>query len=117
MVAYIVLRFARECRSVVVRISVRFGTQMTLRQNKPLRSLGIYTLRSETLILLKRSEELSFLFSEANWQWCGPVNYRVSHGGIYRQGLSTGLTDEDLVDTGKTAKPRTHSFRIKGEIH
>jgi hypothetical protein len=82
---------------------------MTIRKNKPLRSLGIYTLRTETLILLKRSEELSFLFSEANWQWHGPVNYRVSHGNIYLRGQSTGLTDEDLVDTGKTANAPAHS--------
>jgi hypothetical protein len=95
MVAYIVLNFSRECQSVVVLI-------VTLRSNKALRNFGIYTLRTETLILLKRSEELSFLFSEANWQWHGPVNYRVSHGDIYCRGESTGLTDEDLIDTGNT---------------
>ena len=65
---------------------------MTLRNNKALRSLGIYTLRAETLILLKHSEEVSFLFSEENWQLHGRVNYRVSHGRIYSRGESTGLT-------------------------
>jgi hypothetical protein len=88
---------------------------MTLRKNKALRTLGIYTLRTETFILLKRSEELSFLFSAANWQWHGPVNYRVSHGGIYRRGESTGLTDEDLTDTGNTANARARSLLINGE--
>ena len=88
---------------------------MTLRNNKTLRSLGIYTLRAETLILLKRSEELSFLFSEANWQLHGHVNYRVSHGHIYRHGESTGLTDEDLMDTGNTWNAWTHSILINGE--
>lgn len=78
---------------------------MKLRENKPLRSLGIYRLRDETLILVKRSEELSFLFSPQNWKLHGPVDYRVSHGNIYCLGQSTGLTDEDLVDTGQTAKP------------
>lgn len=80
---------------------------MKLRPNKALRSRGIYKLGDKTLILLKRSEELSFLFTEENWAFHGPVDYRVSHGGIYRRGQSTGLTDEDLVDTGNTAKPAT----------
>jgi hypothetical protein len=83
---------------------------MTLRNNKPLRSLGIYRLGVETLVLLKRSEEVSFLFSEANWRWHGPVSYRVSHGHIYRRGEPTGLTDEDLVDTGKTANAPARSI-------
>ena len=77
-------------------------------RNKPLRSLGIYTLRDKTLILLKRSEQLSFLFSEGNWNFRGAVDYRVSHGKIYCHGTSTGLTDEDLVDTGETATEPTH---------
>ena len=85
---------------------------MKLRQNKPLRSLGIYQLRGETLILVKRSEEVSFLFSPQNWRLHGPVDYRVSHGGIYCRGQSTGLTDEDLVDTGKTANPTTLSILL-----
>lgn len=88
---------------------------MTLRKNKTLRNLGIYTLRAEMLILLKRSEELSFLFSEANWRWHGRVNYRVSHGGIYCRGESTGLTDEDLIDTGNTWNAWTRSIRFDGE--
>ena len=96
----------RECGSVVVL--------MALRSNKALRNLGIYTLRGETLILLKRSEELSFLFSEANWRWHGSVNYRVSHGRIYCRGVSTGLTDDDLVDTGKTANAPSRSILING---
>ena len=85
---------------------------MKLRQNKPLRSLGIYKLRDKSLILLKRSEELSFLFSPQNWNLHGPVDYRVSHGNIYCRDQSTGLTDEDLVDTGKTANPTTLSILL-----
>ena len=52
MAAYIVLHPRRECGSVVVL--------MALRTNKPLRNLGIYKLRGEAFILLKRSEALSF---------------------------------------------------------
>jgi hypothetical protein len=85
---------------------------MKSRQNKPLRSLGIYKLRDKSLILVKRSEELSFLFSPQNWNLHGPVDYRVSHGNIYCRGQSTGLTDEDLVDTGKTANPTTLSILL-----
>ena len=88
---------------------------MKLRQNKPLRSLGIYNLRDETLILVKRSEELSFLFSPHNWKLHGPVDYRVSHGNIYCCGQYTGLTDEDLVDTGQTANPPTLSILLNGK--
>ena len=77
---------------------------MKLRSNKPLRNLGIYTLRDKTLILFKRSEVLSFLFTEESWNLRGPVDYRVSHGGIYRHGMFTGCTDEELLDTGLTAK-------------
>lgn len=76
---------------------------MTLRPNKPLRNHGIYTLRDKTLILLKRSENLSFLFREQTWRLRGAVDYRVSHGRIYCHGQSTAFTDEDLVDTGMTA--------------
>jgi hypothetical protein len=87
---------------------------MKLRQNKPLRNLGIYTLRDKTLILLKRSDVLSFLFTEQNWKLHGPVEYRVSHGGIYASGRSTGLTDEDLRDTGMTADAPKLSALIGG---
>ena len=86
---------------------------MTLRQNKPLRNLGVYKLRDKTLVLLKRSEELSFLFSLEGWQLHGPVNYRVSHGSIYRHGELTMLTDEDLSDTGITANPPRLSVLLK----
>ena len=78
---------------------------MKLRQNIPLRSYGIYTLHQKTLILLKRSEDLSFLFTPKNWNFHGPVDYRVSHGAIYRRGEATGFTDADLVDTGTSAGP------------
>jgi hypothetical protein len=78
---------------------------MKLRPNKPLRDLGIYKLRDKTLILLKRSNELSFLFTHEKWHRHGPVDYRVSHGRIYCHGELTLLTDEDLFDTGMTAKP------------
>jgi hypothetical protein len=77
---------------------------MTLRSNKPLRNLGIYKLQDQAFVVLKRSEELSFLFSERNWTLHGPVDYRVSHGNIYSHGSSTTWTDEHLVDTGMTAK-------------
>ena len=79
---------------------------MTLRTNKPLRNLGIYLLQGKKLVLLKRSEELSFLFSERNWIFRGPVDYRVSHGGIYFHGGLTHWTDDDLLDTGITAQWR-----------
>ena len=78
---------------------------MKLRPNKSLRNYGIYLLGEKTLILFKRSDELSFLFSEESWNFRGPVDYRVSHGAIYRHGSKTGCTDEDLLDTGLTAKP------------
>jgi len=48
---------------------------------------------------------LSFLFSQESWDFHGAVDYRVSHGNIYHHGELTGLTDEDLFDTGITAKP------------
>jgi hypothetical protein len=48
--------------------------------NKPLRNLGIYTLHDERLILVKRSEEVAFLFTEQTWFFYGPVDYRVSQG-------------------------------------
>jgi len=84
---------------------------MNLRQNKALRSLGIYKLHEKTLVLLKRSEELSFLFTLQNWNFHGPVDYRVSHGNIYCRGELTGLTDEDLVDTGTSVNtPRLKTF-------
>jgi hypothetical protein len=79
---------------------------MTLRPNKPLRNLGIYQLHGKKLILLKRSEELSFLFNERNWIFRGLVEYRVSHGGIYHHGELTMWADEDLVDTGITTRWR-----------
>ena len=78
---------------------------MHFRPNRPLRNLGVYKLRDQRLILLKRSDVLSFLFSFENWQLHGPVDYRVSHGYIYSHGELTHLTDEDLSDTGMTANP------------
>lgn len=83
-------------------------------QNKSLRHLGLYILRGKTLVLVKRSEELSFLFSEENWNYHGPVDYRVSHGNIYDRGELTTLTDEDLVDTGLTANSPSLSNLIDG---
>jgi len=83
-------------------------------QNKSLRHLGIYLLRDKTLVLHKRSESLSFLFSEENWIYRGPVDYRVSHGNIYFHGELTTLTDEDLVDTGLTANAPGLSSLIDG---
>ena len=76
---------------------------MKSRQNRPLRNLGIYLLGDKTLILVKRSEKLSFLFTEENWNFRGPVDFRVSHGNIYNHGEATPWTDEDLVDTGMKA--------------
>ena len=87
---------------------------MKLRQNKPLRNLGIYKLRDKTLVLLKRSEELAFLFSLQGWQLHGPVDYRISHGNIYCRGAITALTDEDLFDTGITANPPSLSDLLDG---
>lgn len=77
---------------------------MSLRSNRPLRDHGVYLLNDLELILLKRSENLSFLFSRENWWLHGPVDYRVSHGMIFERGRSTKWTDENLFDTGKTAK-------------
>jgi len=85
---------------------------MKQRINKPLRDLGIYKLCDKTLILLRRSDVLSFLFTPDGWDRHGPVDYRVSHGQIYRHGELTTLTDEDLVDTGLTAKPPTLSVLL-----
>jgi hypothetical protein len=87
---------------------------MKSQQNKPFRNLGVYTLRDKTLILLKRSECLAFLFSLHNWNLHGPVSYRVSHGDIYCRGELTQFTDEDLLDTGTTAKPPTLSILVNG---
>jgi len=86
---------------------------MKLRPNKPLRDLGIYKLRDKTLIVLKRTEVLSFLFSLDNWNFHGPVDFRVSHGNIYAHGELTHLTDEDLFDTELTAKPPRLSILLK----
>ena len=86
---------------------------MQFRQNRPLRNFGIYEFRGKNLILLKRSEELSFLFSPANWKLHGPVDYRVSHGSIYQRGQWTVWTDEDLVDTGTTADPSSLDILMK----
>jgi hypothetical protein len=87
---------------------------MELRRNKSFRNLGVYTLSDKTLILLKRSEFLSFLFSLQNWNLHGPVDYRVSHGNIYYHGQRTQFTDEDLLDTGTTAKQPTLSILLNG---
>lgn len=89
---------------------------MKLRPNKPLRTLGIYTLRDETLILVKHSKDVSFLFSQENWNLHGPIDYRISHGVIYRRGQDTGLTDQDLVDTGKTSNLPTRSTFLNEAI-
>lgn len=78
---------------------------MKLPPNKPLRNLGIYKLQGQTLVLVKRSEELAFLFTPEKWDLHGPVAYRVSHGDIYSHGELTMLTDADLFDTGMTANP------------
>ncbi len=78
---------------------------MKSRYNKPLRNLGVYKLQDKTLILLKRSDVLSFLFTPERWHLHGPVDYRVSHGDIYCHGELTTWTDEDLLDTGVTAIP------------
>lgn len=87
-----------ECQSVPV-------PSMKLRTNKPLRNFGIYTLLDGTFVLVKRSEDLSFLFTFERWSLHGPVDYRVSHGSIYKRGKLTSWTDEDLFDTGQTASP------------
>ena len=78
---------------------------MKLRSNKPLRNFGIYALHNGKFVLFKRSEDLSFLFTFEGWSLHGPVDYRVSHGSIYKRGKRTSWTDDDLVDTGQTANP------------
>lgn len=88
---------------------------MQFRQNKPLRNFGIYKFRGKNLILLKRSEVLSFLFTPENWKLHGPVDYRVSHGNIYHHGEWTSWTDEDLIDTGATADPSSVDIMMKIE--
>lgn len=90
---------------------------MRFRQNKPLRTLGIYQLREKTLVLLKRTEELSFLFTQEHWNFRGPVDFRVSHGKIYRRGRMTAMSDEDLVDTGMTASQPNFSARLRNQNH
>jgi hypothetical protein len=80
---------------------------MILRPNKPLRNYGIYKLLEGTFVLLKRSDDLSFLFESDRWSFRGPVDYRVSHGSIYKRGQRTDFTDDDLFDTGQTAGPPT----------
>jgi len=87
---------------------------MQLLKNKPLRNLGVYKLHDQTFILLKRSEELSFLFSSEHWYLHGPVDYRVSHGEIYCHGDLTSWTDEDLIDMGTNAKPIILSTLLNG---
>ena len=87
---------------------------MNLRSNKPLRNLGVYILNDLELILLKRSEVLAFLFSRENWSLRGPVDYRISHGMIFQNGRSTKWTDEDLFDTGMTAKEPSRSNLLNG---
>ena len=88
---------------------------MKFRKNKPLRTLGIYQLRDKTLILWKCTEALSFLFTRKNWDLRGPVDFRVSHGKIYSHGRKTALSDEDLVDTGETAKPPSFFVRLRNQ--
>lgn len=90
---------------------------MKFQDNKPLRNLGVYKLRHETLIALIRSQKLAFLFSEAHWKLHGPVDYRVSHGGIYHHGVSTGLRDEDLLDTGMTVDAPALSILFEHNGH
>lgn len=90
---------------------------MRFRQNKPLRTRGIYQLGKKTLILLKRTEELSFLFTQEHWDFRGPVDFRVSYGKIYSRGRMTSMSDEDLVDTGLTASPPNLSARLRNQNH
>ena len=90
---------------------------MKLRNNKPLRNYGIYMLLDGTFVLFKRSEDLSFLFTFEGWSRHGPVDYRVSHGNIYKHGEPTTWTDEDLLDTGQTANPpRLSSLLDTGNV-
>lgn len=70
-----------------------------------LRKRGIYTLGGVWLIAEKRSEELYFLFSQRNWDYHGPVDYRLSHGMIFHHGALTKWIAADLIDTGRTADP------------
>ena len=90
---------------------------MQLPKNKALRNLGVYRLQDQTFILLKRSEEVAFLFTPEHWYLHGPVDYRVSHGDIYCRGDLTTWTDEDLVDTGTDAKELRLPTLLDGERH
>lgn len=98
----------------MIRSRCQFGAVLTMKfhTNKPLRDRGIYLLCNKSLILVRRSEALSFLFSEQNWNFHGPVEYRVSHGDIYYHGERTTWTDDDLFDTGMTAKPPSLSVLV-----
>ena len=76
---------------------------------RQLRERGIYTLAGVELVAVKRTEEIYFLFTERNWNFRGPVSYRLSHGNIYERGELTRWDERDLVDTGRTSRPpRAH---------
>jgi hypothetical protein len=70
-----------------------------------LRERGVYTLEGLELIAVKRTDEIYFLFTRENWNYRGPVDYRLSHGRIYHRGTLTRWAAADLVDTGRTSPP------------
>jgi hypothetical protein len=88
---------------------------MNFTKNKPLRNQGVYLLHNQPLVLFRRSDVLSFLFSQQNWDFHGPVDYRVSHGYIYCHGRLTMWTDDDLFDTGLTAIAPSRSIHSDGK--
>jgi hypothetical protein len=72
---------------------------------RELRERGIYKLAGVELVAVRRTEEIYFLFTERNWNFRGPVTYRLSHGHVYKRGELTEWVEEDLVDTGRTSRP------------
>jgi hypothetical protein len=69
-----------------------------------LRELGIYKLHGLELVAVRRTDEIYFLFTDRNWNFRGPVSFRLSHGRIYERGELTRWDEDDLVDTGRTSR-------------
>lgn len=66
---------------------------------------GVYTLGGMELVAVVVPDDVTFLFTPHNWGLRGAVAYRLSHGRTFQRGDHTERTDEDLVDTGRTAGP------------
>lgn len=70
---------------------------------RQLRERGVYLLNGIEFVAVKRTTEIFFLFSRENWELRGPVDYRLSHGKIFKHGELTTWGPDDLFDTGQTA--------------